>query len=114
MTKSHDNEAMVGAAVEKFGGVDILLANAGIEGEVASILDYDETQFDRVMAVNVKGPFLGLRAAVPEIANRPPNLCSGCSDRATFYAIKKAAQGFIEAIVVSPIKYADRISFILL
>ncbi|MGM0656428.1 MAG: indolepyruvate ferredoxin oxidoreductase subunit alpha [Thermodesulfobacteriota bacterium] len=30
---------------------------------------------------------------VPEIANRPPNLCSGCSHRATFYAIKKAAQG---------------------
>ena len=28
---------------------------------------------------------------VPEIANRPPNLCSGCSHRATFYAIKKAA-----------------------
>lgn len=30
---------------------------------------------------------------VPEIANRPPNLCSGCSHRATFYAIKKAAEG---------------------
>lgn len=30
---------------------------------------------------------------VPEIANRPPNLCSGCSHRATFYAIKQAAQG---------------------
>ena len=30
---------------------------------------------------------------IPEIANRPPNLCSGCSHRATFYAIKKAAQG---------------------
>ncbi|WP_462268137.1 indolepyruvate ferredoxin oxidoreductase subunit alpha [Desulfobacter sp.] len=30
---------------------------------------------------------------VPEIANRPPNLCSGCSHRATFYAIKKAARG---------------------
>ncbi len=30
---------------------------------------------------------------VPEIANRPPNLCSGCSHRATFYAVKKAAEG---------------------
>ena len=30
---------------------------------------------------------------VPEIANRPPNLCSGCSHRATFYAVQKAAQG---------------------
>ncbi len=30
---------------------------------------------------------------VPEIANRPPNLCSGCSHRATFYAVQKAAKG---------------------
>ncbi len=30
---------------------------------------------------------------VPEIANRPPNLCSGCSHRATFYAVQKAAEG---------------------
>ena len=32
-------------------------------------------------------------ADVPDIANRPPNLCSGCSHRATFYAVKKAAEG---------------------
>ena len=31
--------------------------------------------------------------ALPEIPQRPPNLCSGCSHRATFYAIKKAAEG---------------------
>ncbi len=30
---------------------------------------------------------------VPDIANRPPNLCSGCSHRATFYAVQKAAEG---------------------
>ena len=30
---------------------------------------------------------------IPDVANRPPNLCSGCSHRATFYAIKKAAEG---------------------
>ena len=31
---------------------------------------------------------------VPEIPQRPPNLCAGCSHRATYYAVKKAAEGF--------------------
>jgi indolepyruvate ferredoxin oxidoreductase alpha subunit len=39
---------------------------------------------------------------VPEVPARPPNLCAGCSHRATFYAIKKAAQG-METIYPSDI-----------
>jgi NAD(P)-dependent dehydrogenase (short-subunit alcohol dehydrogenase family) len=70
VTKAEDNQAMVKCATERYGGVDALLANAGIEGDVASILDYDEDRFDQVMAVNVKGPFLGLKAAVPALAAR--------------------------------------------
>jgi len=37
---------------------------------VTSLLDYDEARFDQVMAVNVKGPFLGLRSAVPAMRLR--------------------------------------------
>lgn len=70
VTQAEDNQAMVQCATERYGGVDALLANAGIEGDVASILDYDEARFDQVMAVNVKGPFLGLKAAVPALAAR--------------------------------------------
>ena len=47
-----------------------MLANAGVEGDVTSIVDYDEARFDQVMAVNVKGPFLGLKAAIPAIEKR--------------------------------------------
>lgn len=70
VTKAADNDAMVATATERYGGVDILLANAGIEGKVASILDYDEEVFDSVMAVNVKGPFLGLKSAIPALEKR--------------------------------------------
>ncbi|MFQ3347341.1 MAG: NAD(P)-dependent dehydrogenase (short-subunit alcohol dehydrogenase family) [Candidatus Azotimanducaceae bacterium] len=70
VTRAADNNAMAEVATERFGGVDIFLANAGIEGDVASILDYDEARFDQVMDVNVKGPFLGLRAVVPEMQKR--------------------------------------------
>lgn len=70
ITRAEDNQNMVDTATERYGGVDVLLANAGIEGDVAPITDYDEARFDQVMAVNVKGPFLGLRAAIPAMQKR--------------------------------------------
>lgn len=70
VTKVADNDAMIAAAEERYGGVDILLANAGIEGAVKPILEYDEEAFDQVMAVNVKGVWLGLRSAIPAMQRR--------------------------------------------
>lgn len=70
VTLAEDNQRMADLATERYGGIDIFLANAGIEGAVASILDYDEALYDKVMAVNVKGPFLGLRAVVPAMEKR--------------------------------------------
>ncbi len=70
VTSAADNDNMVAVATERYGGVDILLANAGIEGDVAPILEQDEATFDQVMAVNVKGPFLGMRSTVPAMEQR--------------------------------------------
>ena len=70
VTKAADNNAMVACAEERYGGVDVLLANAGIEGDVAPITEYDEARFEQVLNVNVKGPFLGLKAVVPAMAER--------------------------------------------
>ena len=70
VTSAADNQAMIDTATERYGGVDVLLANAGIEGDVASLLDYPEERFDELMAINVKGPFLGLRAAIPALRKR--------------------------------------------
>jgi NAD(P)-dependent dehydrogenase (short-subunit alcohol dehydrogenase family) len=47
----------VALAVERFGGLDVAFANAGIFGEVAEVADYPEDVFERVLAVNVRGPF---------------------------------------------------------
>ncbi len=70
VTSAQDNQRMIAVAEERYGGVDILLANAGIEGQVAPIVDYDEAMFDKLMAINVKGPFLGLKSAIPALAKR--------------------------------------------
>ena len=70
VTSLKDNETMVALATERYGGVDVFVANAGIEGEVKPITEYDEAKFDQVIAVNVKGPFLGLKAAIPALERR--------------------------------------------
>jgi 3alpha(or 20beta)-hydroxysteroid dehydrogenase len=53
------------AVREKFERVDLLVNNAGIEGPGAPITELDDDSFDAVFAVNVKGPFLGLKYFAP-------------------------------------------------
>ena len=47
-----------------FGRVDLLHANAGVEGPLAAVPDYPIADFDRIMSVNVRGVFLGVRAVM--------------------------------------------------
>jgi NAD(P)-dependent dehydrogenase (short-subunit alcohol dehydrogenase family) len=70
VTLLEDNERMIAIATERYGGVDVLLANAGIEGDVKPIVEYDPDKFDRLMSINVKGPWLGIRASIPAMAKR--------------------------------------------
>jgi 3alpha(or 20beta)-hydroxysteroid dehydrogenase len=63
VSKSDDWVRAVNLAETQFGGVDALFNNAGISGPRATILNYSEAEFDRVMAVNVRGVFLGIQYA---------------------------------------------------
>ncbi len=57
VTDSAQVRAAVATAVERFGGLDVAFANAGIFGDVAQVVDYPDDVFERVLAVNVRGPF---------------------------------------------------------
>ncbi len=70
VTRAADVQRYVAEAVGRFGGVDVLFNNAGVEGAVASIEHYPEDVFDRVMAVNARGVFLGMKYAIPELRRR--------------------------------------------
>ena len=70
VTKSDETQNYVEAAIERWGGIDIYLANAGIEGMVSSIPDYPHDMFDQVMAVNVRGGWLGLKYVIPVMRER--------------------------------------------
>jgi len=52
---------LVDATIDRYGRVDIAILNAGIQGEVKPIGEYPAEAFDRVMAVNVRGVWLGLK-----------------------------------------------------
>jgi NAD(P)-dependent dehydrogenase (short-subunit alcohol dehydrogenase family) len=59
--------AFVEATLARWGGLDVLFCNAGVAGEICPVVDYPEDVFDRVMAVNVRGPFLGCKYALPKM-----------------------------------------------
>lgn len=62
VAKKADVDALIARTVEKFGRIDILLNNAGI-CPVADFLDFTEEQYDRTLAVNLRGAFFGTQAA---------------------------------------------------
>ncbi len=70
VTDVASTQAYIRAAVERFGGIDVLLSNAGIEGKVVPIFDADPADFDKVIAVNVRGVWLSLKYAIPEMRKR--------------------------------------------
>ncbi len=65
VSQSTDVRAYVQLALDTWGAIDCFHNNAGIEGTIATTAEYDEAVFDSVMAVNVKGVFLGLRHVLP-------------------------------------------------
>lgn len=67
VTIASEVSAFIERSVQELGGIDILCNNAGIEGAVTSLADYPDDVFDQVLAVNVRGPFLGMKHAVPHM-----------------------------------------------
>ena len=66
VSKAADTGAMAAKAVDLFGRIDILCPNAGIY-PVSRIEDMDEAEWDRVLAVNLKGVFLSVKACLPQM-----------------------------------------------
>src|SRR5271154_3529589 len=65
VSRSDAVQGYVAAACNAFGRIDALFNNAGTEGKLASIENYDEAEFDRLIAVNLRSIFLGMRHVIP-------------------------------------------------
>src|SRR5918996_1076771 len=66
VSNSSDVQAAIQATVDAFGGIDVLVNNAGIVHNY-SLLDHPEEDFDLHMAINQKGVFLGIKYGAPAI-----------------------------------------------
>ena len=101
VSKEAEAKAMVDHAVATFGRVDVLYNNAGIMPEADhSVIDTDVATWDQVMAVNVRGVFLGCKYAIPQMVKQGSgsviNIASfvailGCSVPQDAYTASKGA-----------------------
>jgi len=96
---AEEGEPFMEAAVKAFAqeaGLTLPVAGKG-EKLFSRLYEFDPAMVRRVMADYFGVPTTIIQppdlSDVPEIPQRPPNLCAGCSHRATFYAVKKAAEG---------------------
>jgi NAD(P)-dependent dehydrogenase (short-subunit alcohol dehydrogenase family) len=101
VSKEDDARAMVDQAIATYGRVDVLYNNAGIMPEADhSVIDTDVATWDQVMAVNLRGVFLGCKYAIPRMVEQGSgsviNISSfvallGCSVPQDAYTASKGA-----------------------
>jgi len=70
VTSAAEVARYVARCLDSYGRIDCFFNNAGIEGRVAPLAEYDDDVFDAVFAVNVKGVYLGLKHVFPAIRER--------------------------------------------
>ena len=114
VTRDADVERYVRTAREQLGRVDAFFNNAGILGETKPITDYSEAAFDRVIAINLKGVWLGLKhvgAAMKAQGGGAIVNTASISGLFADYAIaayNAAKAGVINLTRVTAIEYAGR------
>ena len=81
VTSSSDVQDLVDAAVEHYGGIDVLVNNAGLLGPRVAIEEYPEDEWRSVLDTNLTGPFLVSKAAIPHMRESASiiNVTSGVS-----------------------------------
>ena len=107
VTRAADCDAMVADAVSRWGGLDVLHNNVGIESR-SPLMDTSEEEWDRVMAVDAKSMFLATRAAVPAMERRGGGsiICVSSiaairgAGRTAYAAAKAAVLGFVTTCAV--------------
>lgn len=119
LTQEADIKNYIEKTVEKFGKIDILMNNAGWEGQILPLIDYPTEVFDKVMDLNVRGAFLGMRYALPYMQEQKSgaivNIASGAGFLGTpnmiaYGASKHALLGMTKTAGVEAAPYGIRVN----
>jgi NAD(P)-dependent dehydrogenase (short-subunit alcohol dehydrogenase family) len=114
VSRSEDVQALVRSAVERFGKLDIMFNNAGIGGGEGKLGETSEEYFDQVLAVDLKGVWLGMRHALPHlIRNGGGSIIStasvaGLQGGENWGAYSAAKAGVIMLTRVCAVEYAEQ------
>jgi len=120
VTDRSEVEALVRTAVERWGGLDVMVNNAGI-GVAGTTTDTPEEDYERVMDVCLRGTFLGMKHAIPAIRDSGGgsiiNLSSvaalvGIADRAVYSAAKGAILAITRAAAIDHVEEGVRVNCI--
>lgn len=65
VTSSAQVQEMLVGVIDRWGGLDILCNNAGIDGGIQLLADVSEEGFEEIMRINLRGTFLGMKYAIP-------------------------------------------------
>jgi NAD(P)-dependent dehydrogenase (short-subunit alcohol dehydrogenase family) len=76
---SEDVQRYVAKTIEVYGRIDAFFNNAGVEGPIVSLTEYPDEGFDRVISVNLKGAFLGLKYVLRIMTNQQYGRIINCS-----------------------------------
>jgi NAD(P)-dependent dehydrogenase (short-subunit alcohol dehydrogenase family) len=87
VSRDDDVRALVARAVERFGRLDCAYNNAGIEGEPAATHECSEENWDRTLAVNLKGVWLCLRHEIPQMLKQGGGTIVNCASVAGLVGI---------------------------
>ncbi|MGK7379185.1 SDR family NAD(P)-dependent oxidoreductase [Planococcus sp. 1R117A] len=121
VTKEEDVKNYVKKTMDTYGKIDIFFNNAGIEGKVAPIVEQKVEDLDKVLAVNVRGVFLGLQNVLPVMINQKSgsiiNTSSvaglgGSPNVSPYIASKHAVVGLTKAAAIENAAYGIRVNSI--
>jgi NAD(P)-dependent dehydrogenase (short-subunit alcohol dehydrogenase family) len=120
VTKAEQVNAFVEKTLSRFGKLDVFFSNAGVGGLAGTLWEYTEEEFDKVISVNLKGVWLGLKYVIPAMTKNGGSIIitssvaglKGTRRGIAYAASKHAVIGIMKTAALEAARYNIRVNTI--